>query len=40
VGKLKQLNVFCDDYATVDGTGFRDYINVVDLALGYLKALD
>ncbi|MFT5809074.1 MAG: UDP-glucose 4-epimerase [Moritella dasanensis] len=40
VGKLKQLNVFGDDYATVDGTGVRDYIHVVDLALGHLKALD
>lgn len=40
VGKLAQLNVFGDDYATVDGTGVRDYIHVVDLALGHLKALD
>lgn len=40
VGKLKQLNVFGDDYATVDGTGVRDYIHVVDLALGHLKALE
>lgn len=40
VGKLKQLSVFGDDYATVDGTGVRDYIHVVDLALGHLKALD
>ncbi|TMS60462.1 UDP-glucose 4-epimerase GalE [Pseudoalteromonas sp. S3173] len=40
VGKLKQLAVFGDDYDTVDGTGIRDYIHVVDLALGHLKALD
>jgi len=40
VGKLAQLSVFGDDYATVDGTGVRDYIHVVDLALGHLKALD
>ncbi len=40
VGKLKQLSVFGDDYATVDGTGVRDYIHVVDLALGHLKALE
>jgi UDP-glucose 4-epimerase len=40
VGKLAQLNVFGDDYATPDGTGVRDYIHVVDLALGHLKALD
>lgn len=40
VGKLKKLNVFGDDYPTHDGTGVRDYIHVVDLALGHLKALD
>ena len=40
VGKLKQLAVFGDDYDTIDGTGVRDYIHVVDLALGHLKALD
>ena len=40
VGKLKQLAVFGDDYDTVDGTGVRDYIHVVDLARGHLKALD
>ena len=39
VGKLKQLAVFGDDYDTIDGTGVRDYIHVVDLALGHLKAL-
>ncbi|MEP2447314.1 MAG: UDP-glucose 4-epimerase GalE [Balneola sp.] len=40
VGKLKQLSVFGDDYPTPDGTGVRDYIHVVDLALGHLKAID
>lgn len=40
VGKLEQLSVFGDDYATPDGTGVRDYIHVVDLALGHLKALE
>lgn len=40
VGKLKVLNVFGDDYQTVDGTGVRDYIHVVDLALGHLRALE
>jgi UDP-glucose 4-epimerase len=40
VGKLPELQVFGDDYATHDGTGVRDYIHVVDLALGHLKALD
>lgn len=40
VGKLKSLNVFGDDYDTKDGTGVRDYIHVVDLALGHLKALE
>ncbi len=40
VGKLKQLSVFGDDYPTPDGTGVRDYIHVVDLALGHLKALE
>jgi len=39
VGKLQQLSVFGDDYSTPDGTGVRDYIHVVDLALGHLKAL-
>ena len=38
-GKLKQLTVFGDDYDTPDGTGVRDYIHVVDLALGHLAAL-
>ena len=40
VGKLKELSVFGDDYPTQDGTGVRDYIHVVDLSLGHLKALD
>ncbi|AGH80274.1 UDP-galactose 4-epimerase [Psychromonas sp. CNPT3] len=40
VGKLKKLNIFGDDYDTVDGTGVRDYIHVVDLALGHLQALN
>lgn len=40
VGKLEQLGVFGDDYDTVDGTGVRDYIHVVDLARGHVKALD
>ena len=39
VGKLKELGVFGDDYKTPDGTGVRDYIHVVDLALGHLAAL-
>lgn len=39
-GKLKELSVFGDDYNTHDGTGVRDYIHVVDLAIGHLKALD
>jgi len=40
VGKLSELSVFGDDYDTPDGTGVRDYIHVVDLALGHLKALE
>ena len=39
VGKLKELTVFGDDYPTLDGSGVRDYIHVVDLAKGHLKAL-
>lgn len=39
VGKLPCLGVFGDDYDTVDGTGVRDYIHVVDLAKGHVKAL-
>ncbi|MBP9988282.1 MAG: UDP-glucose 4-epimerase GalE, partial [Ruminococcus sp.] len=40
VGKLECLNVFGDDYDTHDGTGVRDYIHVVDLALGHIKAVE
>jgi len=40
VGKLKELLVFGNDYPTVDGTGVRDYIHVVDVAIGHLKALE
>jgi UDP-glucose 4-epimerase len=40
VGKLPRLRVFGDDYPTPDGTGVRDYIHVVDLARGHLKALE
>lgn len=40
VGKLKELSVFGNDYPTHDGTGVRDYIHVVDLARGHLKALN
>ena len=39
-GKREYLNVYGDDYDTVDGTGVRDYIHVVDLAKGHLKALN
>ncbi len=39
-GKLKKLNVFGNDYDTIDGTGVRDYIHVVDLAKGHVKALE
>ncbi|MBR0509757.1 MAG: UDP-glucose 4-epimerase GalE [Clostridia bacterium] len=40
VGKREQLSVFGNDYDTPDGTGVRDYIHVVDLAKGHVKALD
>ncbi len=40
VGKLAELAVYGDDYSTPDGTGVRDYIHVVDLALGHLRALE
>ena len=40
VGKLEKLHVFGNDYKTVDGTGVRDYIHVVDLAVGHVKAID
>ena len=39
-GKLKQLRVFGNDYPTVDGTGVRDYIHVVDLAEGHVAAIE
>jgi UDP-glucose 4-epimerase len=40
VGKMESLNVYGNDYETVDGTGVRDYIHVVDLAVGHIKALE
>ena len=40
VGKLEKLGVFGDDYDTPDGTGVRDYIHVVDLAVGHVKAIN
>ena len=40
VGKLKEVGVFGNDYPTPDGTGVRDYIHVVDLAIGHVKALE
>ena len=40
IGKREKLNVFGNDYDTPDGTGVRDYIHVVDLADGHVKALD
>jgi len=40
VGRLKKLSVFGNDYPTPDGTGIRDYIHVVDLALGHVKAIE
>ena len=40
IGKLPHLNVFGDDYPTHDGTGVRDYIHVVDLAMGHIKAIE
>ena len=39
VGRLPHLNIFGDDYDTIDGTGVRDYIHVVDLARGHVNAL-
>ena len=39
-GTLKELSVFGNDYNTPDGTGVRDYIHVVDLAKGHVKALE
>lgn len=40
VGKLRKLSIFGNDYPTADGTGVRDYIHVVDIAIGHLKALE
>ena len=40
IGKLPEVNVFGDDYDTPDGTGVRDYIHVVDLARGHVKAVE
>jgi UDP-glucose 4-epimerase len=40
IGQREQLSVFGDDYDTPDGTGVRDYLHVVDLAIGHLKALE
>lgn len=39
-GQLEKLSVFGDDYDTIDGTGVRDYIHVVDLAKGHVKAIE
>lgn len=40
IGRLEELNVFGGDYPTIDGTGVRDYIHVMDLAAGHLKAMN
>jgi UDP-glucose 4-epimerase len=40
VGTLPEVSIYGNDYPTPDGTGVRDYIHVVDLAVGHLKALD
>lgn len=40
IGELKEVNVFGNDYDTLDGTGIRDYIHVVDLAKGHIKVLE
>ena len=40
VGKLPELKIFGDDYPTPDGTGVRDYIHIMDLASGHMKALE
>lgn len=40
MGKLPAVQVFGDDYNTIDGTGVRDYIHVTDLAIGHIKALE
>jgi len=39
-GKFQSLSVFGNDYPTIDGTGVRDYIHVVDLAIGHLRAIE
>ena len=39
-GKLEKVHVFGNDYDTPDGTGIRDYIHVVDLAKGHVKAIE
>lgn len=39
-GSLKELSIFGNDYDTIDGTGVRDFIHVVDLAIGHVKALE
>lgn len=39
IGKLQQLSVFGNDYSTPDGTGVRDYIHVLDLVKGHIKAI-
>src|SRR5690625_5998503 len=38
VGKMEYLNIYGSDYPTVDGTGVRDYIHVVDLAVGHIRS--
>ena len=40
IGEYKKLNIYGDDYNTVDGTGVRDYIHIMDLAEGHVKALE
>ena len=40
IGELKEVGVFGNDYPTPDGTGVRDYIHVVDLAIGHIKAIE
>lgn len=40
IGKLKALSIYGNDYDTVDGTGVRDYIHVIDLANGHVKAIE
>lgn len=40
IGKREYLNVFGNDYETIDGTGVRDYVHVVDLSIGHVKAMN